>query len=124
MLSVPIKERISDMIKSLSPTYTRNNRMIILLEDINKILSEGIKVNSYLTQDEIQRADFTEQWTTSNKFKSTHSAMLIDIQPIVRQTREEKLEELVEELATYGTEKGADIFYYATKAKALLGESE
>lgn len=91
------------------------------VEPVNKVLSEGVEVRGPFTTFKSWEVPFTH-------LGSELKALLINIQPIKQQSREEKLEELVKEFTDLWDEKatgsGALFTDVYDKAKALLESKE
>lgn len=101
------------------------------VEPINKLLSEGVEVKGNITptsnQEPYNGYDFNGG--TLGKTDPTHKALLINIEPIKQETREQQLENCIRSLLTCATSK--DPIYTqevymreVEKAKALLELSD
>jgi hypothetical protein len=93
-------------------------------KDVDKMLAEGEVARSYGSQT-IWRSVFADQQYIANdglylEDEETHEALLINIEPIKKQSREEKLEEFIKDVCA------GNYLYNASnlkaRAKALLGE--
>lgn len=86
------------------------------IQPVNKILEEGVEVYgcdnggcNWQMQERIDASDF-----------DTHKALLINIQPIMKETREERFETFIQKIATSNDSDFFDYHALSSIAKALL----
>ena len=89
------------------------------VEPVNKMLAEGVEVWGYPPSESAKEDHI---WGVQKDEHLTHKALLINIQPIKKETAEDVLKELVQNWSrTSGTD--CDIGRLVDKAKAVLDET-
>lgn len=112
-----IERPIWNMITKANQHHDRLNMWFNdFVDPVNNILSAGVEIKGYHDKKAKSEFEFISDWDSC--FTPTHKALLINIQPIKQQTREKKLEEFVELIAS------GRLYSVVDKAKALLDSKE